>query len=428
MLRLGLIGSFGTLCVACVAPAVAEEDTAEESSSSTTGAENSDVSTLGSEASELAEASGSSSSGASESSETAASNEGSSTTSDPTDSGIDGSAACRVAAGSRHTLLLHESGTLWGFGENLRGELALGTTSLTPWPMPARLHDNSFAMDLRLMIGGTMKTTAVDATGQAFVAAGVPSAYVTRLEPLALGPVQSIAPNAAVLATGEVVTWADGESPVTVAGLPVMTQVSSRFGSHTLALSETGTVYAWGTNNYGQLGIDSNDASDEPVLVEGLTEVIQVAAGATFSLALTQDGDVYAWGRDLAGELGNGAPDSNVLVPERIVALTNIDKIDAGWATGLALDASGVVWTWGDNTSGQLGASVFAYESDVPVDLTGVAANEPLIDAALGVNLGVAVGESGDAYVWGDHGYDFAVTANINTSRVDWNCYALSAP
>ena len=79
-------------------------------------------------------------------------------------------------------------------------------------------------------------------------------------------------------------------------------QVASNEGT-SLALASDSTVYAWGHNNYGQLGDGTNTDSSVPVAVkttgtpmDGKT-IVQVAAGAPYSLALASDGTIYSWGK-----------------------------------------------------------------------------------------------------------------------------------
>jgi alpha-tubulin suppressor-like RCC1 family protein len=75
---------------------------------------------------------------------------------------------------------------------------------------------------------------------------------------------------------------------------------------HSLALKADGSVYAWGYNGNGELGLgDLNDRST-PTLVSGLSGMTKVAAGRYHSLALASDGTVYAWGFNGDGELGDG--------------------------------------------------------------------------------------------------------------------------
>lgn len=90
----------------------------------------------------------------------------------------------------------------------------------------------------------------------------------------------------------------------TLSGVPI-SSLSSGWG-HTLALSEDGVVYSWGANKHGQCGLGHNFNVLEPKEVTVLKDkgVIQVSAGGTHSVALTEDGHVYMWGSCGDGKLG----------------------------------------------------------------------------------------------------------------------------
>ena len=78
-----------------------------------------------------------------------------------------------------------------------------------------------------------------------------------------------------------------------------------------LALAADGTIWAWGANNYGQLGDGTNDEHHSPVHLTAPTSIIAVAAGRDHSLALASDGTVWAWGRNGGGQLGDGTTDDS---------------------------------------------------------------------------------------------------------------------
>ncbi len=103
---------------------------------------------------------------------------------------------------------------------------------------------------------------------------------------------------------------------------------------HELALDGTGAVWAWGDNAGGQLGIGSRTNSNVPVAVTGLPAgIVDVRAGGQHSLALDNAGNVWAWGANQYGQVGNGTT-TNVLLPVKV--LSGVTQISAGSFHSLA--------------------------------------------------------------------------------------------
>jgi alpha-tubulin suppressor-like RCC1 family protein len=73
-----------------------------------------------------------------------------------------------------------------------------------------------------------------------------------------------------------------------------------------VAVKSDGTVWAWGRNQWGELGDGTTTSRSTPVQVAGLTAVVAVAAGQSHTLALRSDGTVWAWGGNGGGQLGDG--------------------------------------------------------------------------------------------------------------------------
>ena len=105
-------------------------------------------------------------------------------------------------------------------------------------------------------------------------------------------------------------------------------------------------------------------------LTVGKTSVAypQVAAGTDFTVALKADGTVWTWGQNTYGQLGNGVSNGTVVYPEKIDSLSDIIKIAAAGQTAVALKTDGTVWTWGRNDNGQLGNGT-TVSSNVPVQV-----------------------------------------------------------
>jgi alpha-tubulin suppressor-like RCC1 family protein len=75
-------------------------------------------------------------------------------------------------------------------------------------------------------------------------------------------------------------------------------------GSHSVALKSDRTVWTWGNNGAGQLGVDSTTDSPTPVKVSGLSGVMAIAGGGFHTIALKSDRTVWTWGNNGAGQLG----------------------------------------------------------------------------------------------------------------------------
>jgi alpha-tubulin suppressor-like RCC1 family protein len=123
-------------------------------------------------------------------------------------------------------------------------------------------------------------------------------------------------------------------------------------------------VWAWGANDTGQLGDNSVTDSVTPVRVltgrgSQLTYVVAIAAGDQFSLALRADGTLWAWGSNDRGQLGNPAIINQSSTAVQVLAqrgdLPKVKAIAASAAHGLALMADGKVQAWGWNKFGQVG-------------------------------------------------------------------------
>ncbi|MGH9320689.1 MAG: hypothetical protein ACRD3V_12490, partial [Vicinamibacteria bacterium] len=128
---------------------------------------------------------------------------------------------------------------------------------------------------------------------------------------------------------------------------------------HTLALTSSGSVWAWGLRANGALGDNSTSGhATEPQQVSGLTNVVAIAAGYQFSMALKSDGSLAVWGVNGAGQLGDGTT-TNRLTPISVPNLSGIAAIAAGHSHAFALESDGTgsnfLWAWGNNDGGKLG-------------------------------------------------------------------------
>lgn len=174
--------------------------------------------------------------------------------------------------------------------------------------------------------------------------------------------------------------------------------------NHSCALSTTGAAYCWGYGGHGQLGTGSFVTSFTPVAVrmpDGVS-FTEIAAGAEYTVALSTTGTVYAWGWNLYGELGDGStsvrPSPVAVTMLSGVRFSDISANPEGRST-LAVSTDGHVYAWGANESGQLGDGTTLNRA-TPIAVTmpgGVSFRE----VAAGTNFSLALSTTGTVYGWG---------------------------
>jgi alpha-tubulin suppressor-like RCC1 family protein len=152
---------------------------------------------------------------------------------------------------------------------------------------------------------------------------------------------------------------ASTDTPVWVK-LPRHTKVTAiaAGADHLLAVTSTGGLLAWGDNSRGELGIGAKGTRLTAVRVK-LPRGVKVAsasAGLLHSLALTTTGRVLAWGGNTDGQLGDGSTTgSSIPVWVHLPKIAHIISVAAGRYHSLALTRGGKVLAWGDGSYGQLG-------------------------------------------------------------------------
>jgi RHS repeat-associated protein len=173
--------------------------------------------------------------------------------------------------------------------------------------------------------------------------------------------------------------------------------------SHTVAIKGDGTVWSWGLNGSGQLGNGTTTQPASPGIVRAgtLTNVLSVAASWYSSYALTSDGTVWSWGSGVFGTLGTGNTNSSSS-PVKVAGLTGVKAISASYYSALALKNDGTVWGWGLNTYGRLGNGTGATVNS-PVRVSGF--SSPVVAISEGYLHGLALTGDGTVWSWGNNTY-----------------------
>lgn len=220
--------------------------------------------------------------------------------------------------------------------------------------------------------------------------------------------------NAGQLGFGDTSTLSQGEAihPTSMrqiphaAGAPVSLVFNQNFS---LMLDDAGTVWSWGTNASGQLGVGACGPTPDtanrliPTQVTALSSVITIAAGYDHSLALKGDGTVWAFGENGLGQVGDGSTtdkDCPVQV-QGLPADAQVIQVAAGAATSYALDDQGRVWAWGRNQYGNLGLGTVSTSTTAQTSPVLVPLNAPVVMLANGRDHVLALTESGAVIGWG---------------------------
>jgi alpha-tubulin suppressor-like RCC1 family protein len=173
------------------------------------------------------------------------------------------------------------------------------------------------------------------------------------------------------LGNNENTSTANRSSPIQVGSLTTWSKASNKMdgGSiHTLAIKTDGTLWAWGYNDYGQLGQNDVIPRSSPVQVGVLTTWDKVFAASNFTMAIKTDGTLWAMGENNYGQLGQ----NDVIhrsSPVQVGSLTTWASVNCGGDHANLIKTDGTLWGVGYNNFGELGLNpVFpGYSSPVQI-------------------------------------------------------------
>ena len=157
-----------------------------------------------------------------------------------------------------------------------------------------------------------------------------------------------------------IVSTPESDVPVQLSALP-SGRVPSRISAgmyHTCVLATDGTVWCWGENGYGSIGVDGGNQTN-PTQVVLASSAVAIAVGGFTSCAVLADNTVKCWGRNNFGQLGNGT--TNTVANPTPVTVSNIpgsfsvDQLEVGLYHACAISTTGGAWCWGYHLNGRLG-------------------------------------------------------------------------
>jgi alpha-tubulin suppressor-like RCC1 family protein len=320
--------------------------------------------------------------------------------------------AVAVAAGSVHSVVADASGYAWVTGDNAHGQLGNNTTTDSSYlnRVIKSTTSTDYLTGITQVAAGLSFSEALDTSGQVWAwgwqADGRLGNGVTNGDKLYAGKVET-APS----------TYLTGMEKIAVGE------------AHTLAVDDDvagGTVWVWGENAAGKLGVGDTTRRERAVKMKAslgvdFTGVADVSAGSTHSVMLKTDGTVWCCGQQSGGRLGNGASGAgSVTYPVQVQAVSSagdpyrenpastlqkIVMIAAGPKHTLALKEGGTVWAWGSNAQGQLGDGTTT-NRDQAVKVPGLTDIVWIGTGGLDgySHTSFALKKDGTLYAWGSNG------------------------
>ena len=325
----------------------------------------------------------------------------------------------QAVAGGYHVLAVGSDGIVYSWGANDRGQLGDGTTTGHFKPLPVKGADGQPFKAVQVSAGSS-DSAAIDPQGRVYTWGS--EIYGSYSSSPRLTPTLAKDPNG----SGQ--------------GLHAV-QVSANY-SFIMALDADGNVYTWGYNNYGQLGNGTATAENSQIYAADPARVpdpkdtskafkaAQISAGSDHALAIGQDGTLWAWGKNDAGQLAHSGYE-NQLTPMQVPSPKNsslgfkVAWISAGVNQTIVGDENGTAWAWGYNYLGQLGTNSNDTQDNTPAQMSPPAGQDnpakgfTPAQVSVGGYHGLAIGQDGNAYSWGDNEYGQLGNTSIPTGYVD---------
>jgi alpha-tubulin suppressor-like RCC1 family protein len=279
-------------------------------------------------------------------------------------------------------MALKTNGSLWAWGSNSYGQLGSGTNTQYPapvrisldtdWAISTVADNDAIDIDFILLSEKENEKRLVMAADGPFTIKSVSANNGFTVAVKTNGSLWAWGWNQfGQLGDGTTTsTITDRRTPARIGAGNDWEAVATGNG-FTVALKTDGSLWAWGWNQFGQLG-NNKGGEDEmettPIQIGYDTDWLAVSAGDRHTVAIKSDGSLWAWGCNEFGELGNGTT-TNSKVPVRIGTGNDWLIVCAGGSGTLAIKTDGSLWGWGYNGSGALGNGTTTDANTVPVEI-----------------------------------------------------------
>lgn len=278
-----------------------------------------------------------------------------------------------VACGYYTAIAIKNDGTLWSWGDNNHGSIGDETTDDKSSPVQTICGGNNWAKvasgcywdhNFAIKTDGTLWGWGYNSNGE-----------------LGCGDTDN------------------RSSPIqTIVGGTDWLKVSSG-GRHTAAIKTDGSLWVWGDNDYGQLGDNTTDPVSSPIqTITGGYNWVNLACGERFMAAIKDNGTLWMWGQNGDGQLGLNDTDDRSSPIQTFIGGTDWKKVSCGNNHIAVIKNDGTLWTWGDNSDGQLGTGDTDDRSS-PVQTVCGGSNWKHVSC--GQNNTAAIKNDGTLWVWG---------------------------
>jgi alpha-tubulin suppressor-like RCC1 family protein len=132
-------------------------------------------------------------------------------------------------------------------------------------------------------------------------------------------------------------------------------QTFSHKNGHTLLLTKDSTMWSWGINTFGVLGLGNTSQTSIPTRVDLVSNWIKISTGLQSSFAIKADSTLWAWGTAKFSRLGIDTSAVYLSIPTQVGSSSKWQSVIAGNKHGLALKADSTLWAWGENAFAEVG-------------------------------------------------------------------------